>query len=197
MFFINGFSQEHMTFQGIPIDGNIKTFTKQMKKHGFKLVHRNNEVYSFKGRYISDGDNIMVYFSPKTTTVTMVWVSINFPLMSKTESWEYVKQQYDYVNNLVSRNYNTAEKEATEYFEPPYVEGDGNEISAILNKKIHYNTNYYLPQGRILVTITNVSEFIFSYNLSQRDHYIPNISIAIGDKRNEDLYKKETGDIQL
>lgn len=112
MSFLAVFSQEHMTFQGIPIDGTIENFHKQIKKHGFKpfFLKAGEGAYTYRGCYITNNDLIHVHYSSNSKTVDFVLIQTNFSDMLNTESWMKVKQNYDYVVNLFSEKYGTAEK---------------------------------------------------------------------------------------
>lgn len=190
MSFLTIFSQEHMTFQGIPIDGTIKEFTKQMKKHGFKLELRGENGYFFKGRYITSSDFVGVYYSPKSKTVWKVCAWVNFSNMTNTESWAKTKGNYDYVVSLFSEKYNTAKKETIAYFEAPYEEGDGNEIAGILNGKCNYITQFNLPYGSVQVDISTISQGLITRVLEDYNKEIPTIRIGIE-------VKNDANDVQL
>ena len=193
MSFLVVFSQEHMTFQGIPIDGTIKSFHKQMKKHGFKLDFRLEDGYSYRGRYITNNDVIIVLFSPKSKKVQGIAISVNFREMADSKSWQRVKEYYDYVVTLFSEKYDTAKKEITACFEPPYEEGDGNEVEGIITGKCHYSTLFVTPQGKIEVEIESSGYVQFTHATEDIGKVIPIISIIIVDYANAE----ETKDIQL
>lgn len=192
MSFLTIFSQEHMTFQGIPIDGSIKLFHKQMKKHGFKLSQRREEGNIYRGSYITNNDMVNVFFSSKSKKVMAVCIRVNPSNMVNTESWQKVKENYDYVVNLFSEKYDTAEKNTIAYFEAPYEEGDGNEVEGIRNGKCHYSTEFNVPQGRIVVNISSCGYVMFTYAPEDIGKEVPCISIQIIDYAN-----RETKDIQL
>lgn len=192
MSFLAVFSQEHMTFQGIPIDGTIKSFDKQMKKHGFKLDLRQEEGNIYRGSYITNNDKVYVFSSSKSKKVMAVCITVNPSNMVNTESWQKVKENYDYVVNLFSEKYDTAEKNTIAYFEAPYEEGDGNEVEGIRNGKCHYSTDFNLPQGRIVVWIKSCNYVMFTSSPEDIGKVVPCISIQIIDYAN-----RETRDIQL
>ena len=74
----NIFSQSHMKFMGIPIDGNIKSFCKQLTEHGFIRDKENvpNNMCCFTGKFYGEDANIDVEYDPYTYVVHSVAVSI-------------------------------------------------------------------------------------------------------------------------
>ncbi len=70
---------QHMTFMGIPINGNIDTFTAKLKGKGLKISKMNSSIgaglRAFCGKYYGGyREPILVAYSPKSKTVFSVMV---------------------------------------------------------------------------------------------------------------------------
>lgn len=67
---------EHLTFMGIPIDGKINKFKRNLEKKGLQLYTTLNNHYIFRGSFAGDDANIFVMYDTKTKVVYGVGVSI-------------------------------------------------------------------------------------------------------------------------
>ena len=45
------YSQEHLEFRNIPIDGPLKTFVKKLKKQGYKQISNNGTYRTLEGKF--------------------------------------------------------------------------------------------------------------------------------------------------
>lgn len=74
----NIFSQKHMNFMGIPIDGNINSFCKQLAELGFIRDKENapNNMYCFTGTFYGEDANVDVEYDPYTYVVHSVAINI-------------------------------------------------------------------------------------------------------------------------
>lgn len=98
--------QEHLQFMGIPIDGTISSFTKQLKKKGFvkdKLYNIVEDSISgyriFKGSFAGENNvNVVVFYDEKTKLVNNVKVYI------KCYSEKEVNKKYEsFLSNIKSK----------------------------------------------------------------------------------------------
>ena len=98
--------QEHLQFMGIPIDGTISSFTKQLEKKGFvkdKLYNIVEDYISgyriFKGSFAGENNvNVVVFYDEKTKLVNNVKVYI------KCYSEKEVNKKYEsFLSNIKSK----------------------------------------------------------------------------------------------
>lgn len=86
---------EHLTFMGIPIDGKINKFKRNLEKKGLRHYTTLNNHYIFKGSFAGDEANIFVMCDNKTKTVYGVGVTID------CVSHRIAKEKYNnYVNDF-------------------------------------------------------------------------------------------------
>ena len=77
---------EHLTFMGIPIDGKLKDFHKELKKKGFRRISTSSyNTWSYEGIFSWDKVKIVVYFDAETKTVCTVGVIIPCGTMDNAE----------------------------------------------------------------------------------------------------------------
>ena len=68
---------DHLTFMGIPIDGKIKDFQKELKSKGFiRTSERSKNTRYYKGSFSGQRCKLLVQFNPNTNIVYSVAVCI-------------------------------------------------------------------------------------------------------------------------
>ena len=142
------FSQEHLKFNGIPIDGKLSSFISALKEKGmsvapYSTASEPNLLGSFAGIedcYIGFG---------VTDDETVCRVVIVTPMRS---SWRSVKKDYDLIKETVIAKYDGEIKEY-EYFEEPHKSGDGYEIQALSLDKAVFETYDMMEEGGVKIKI--------------------------------------------
>ena len=66
------YSQEHLEFRNIPINGPLKSFVKKLKKQGYKQISNNGTYRTLEGKFAIGNARISVYSTDKTKTVWKV-----------------------------------------------------------------------------------------------------------------------------
>lgn len=137
---------QHLKFMGIPINGDLTSFGKQLQSKGFKIEKTENGHMTLSGKFAGEKVELLVRSSMKTKSVCGVVV-----LFDQKTSWPALKSQYE----RLKENYSSKYKILKEYhfFKDPYYEGDGYEMSAVRIGKCMYCAFYKLEYGRILLTI--------------------------------------------
>lgn len=84
--------EEHMKFMGIPINGKINNFKRQLEKKGLDFYAEVEHSYVFKGYFAGDASQIFVLFDNKTKDVYGVGVNIDCysENIAKDIYWRYV-----------------------------------------------------------------------------------------------------------
>lgn len=70
------FSQKHMKFMGIPIDGNVYSFCEKLKAKGFVKNEEGNNIISYMGTFYGESAYIDVTYDPSNKNVYQVSASI-------------------------------------------------------------------------------------------------------------------------
>lgn len=142
------FSQEHLTFKGIPITGSVESFTKQMESKGFTYLTEVEGGRVFEGKFAGQYAATFVLFSPKTRVVWKVVVSYK-----AENSWYDLKQKYLNFKRQYTEKYGAPES-THEFFSDPYYEGDGYELTALSQDKCLYSTYYSVDTGMINISMS-------------------------------------------
>lgn len=139
---------QHMPFMGIPICGEDVDFVAGLISKGFeykdvRVYNGEHDVY-LQGTFAGvAGCEIKVVYS---TVIEQVWrVDVYLP---QRYSWEGLMNDYYLFKNRLGRKYTFEKYLSKEYFDPPYLKGDGNELKAVTDGKVHYELTYStIPQG--------------------------------------------------
>lgn len=169
---LNAQTSEHLTFQGIPIDGNITEFTEKMNANGFVTVKTIDNGIRMEGRFANMECEVYVLTTPKTKKVYKVVL-----YAPKDEIWSSLKSNYEKFQNLFTTKYGKPYNHF-EFFSDPYIEGDGYETQALNKEKCTYFSLWKQETGNIGLTISTYCQLEFGYE--------DNINIKLAQKERED-----------
>ena len=161
------FSQEHLDFRGIPIDGHIDNFIAKMKTLGYTISSKDDVSAIMKGKFTNRDADIFILATPQTKTVFKVFVDFE-----KESSWSTLKNNYFDYKELYIKKYGETEH-AYEFFSKPYYEGDGYELQALTKEKCTYATFFKTQNGIVVVELTKYECLRLAYedkiNIELRD----------------------------
>lgn len=143
---------DHLTFQGIPLDGNMNAFGYKLEEKGYSFVSESDHVCLYEGKFANIDVTILVGATPLSGIVYSVFVQM------EENTWSSAKMTYYRFKDLLSRKYGTIIEE-TEQFVDPYYDGDGCEFSAIQNGCCVYFTKFKAQNGEIALMINTNDEF--------------------------------------
>ena len=142
-------AQEHLTFKGVPLGGDISIFVSKLELKGYYVEEKSYDEILMIGDF-AGVDTCEVYLSP-TPKSRLVWnVTVKFP---QKASWQALKGEYLSLKEAYTQKY--GEPESYEFFMSPYEEGDGNEMDAVCKGKCGYASFYTLDKGNVVLGIYN------------------------------------------
>lgn len=137
--------ETHLMFHTLPIDGNLKTAMKEVKKWGFMGMKIKN-----MGVLIGSLDNedviVTLIATPQTNTLFSVAVAYE-----GTEKWEDALAKYHALNTQLATQYG-APTEVINQWEAPY-SLDNQPALGIRENKGKYGTAYTTEQGNVIINI--------------------------------------------
>ncbi|MCF0206976.1 MAG: hypothetical protein HUK15_06060 [Bacteroidales bacterium] len=163
-------AQEHLTFEGIAIDGNSQDFGEQMKAAGYaELVP--GDYSMFLGNVI--GENVII--STYATPITDIVYAVGLMFQPKSQKWKRVKEKYEEVRDAY----------ASVYGKPIEVidlgeEFSGKEIAAIYSGLVSYACYFSVNGGEIRISIG-------------AEDYDSDVAVYVGyvDQQNDMINEKE------
>lgn len=148
------YSQEHLEFRDIPIDGPLKSFVKKLKKQGYKQISNNGTYRTLEGKFAIGNAQISVYSTDKTKTV---WkVSVVYGIY---DTWNQVKKAYTDLKEMYISKYGMPSN-VYELFAPGYT---GYELKAIELEKGAYACFFDIPNGSISIVIDYRGAVLVTY----------------------------------
>lgn len=147
---------QHLKFMGIPIDGDINTFGKQLEAKGFKVDKTDGEVMFLTGKFTGEDVSVGILSSVESKKVCRIVV-----FFDKETSWSSLKTHYTRLKENYSAKYEV-EKDY-HFFIDPYYEGDGYEMSAVRNDKCRYSVFYKAEFGSIHLQINKIGCISVAY----------------------------------
>lgn len=154
---LNVFSQEHMMFNGIHIDGKVEELVHKLELKGYKLDTYLDGHAIMTGTFA--GKSATLYILGTVRTKTAWKISVNF---GESNSWYSLKGEYNDFKELYTKKYGRPESHY-EFFSDPYYEGDGYELQALRLNKCHYLTIYDLDTGSIAINLSSSESLTLSY----------------------------------
>lgn len=164
--------EEHLMFRSLPIDGDLKTAVKTVKKWGFMGMKIKN-IAALMGKL--DNEDVMLTLMATPESHTLFSVTI---IYEGTKQWDDSWAEYQTINAAVAAQYGEP-TEIISKWESPY-SMDNNPIQAFKEDKATYSSMYTAQGGKVVVNMVYIEEKICTI-------------VAYIDEQNAALYKAEGG----
>lgn len=148
----------HLKFMGIPIDGPISTFVKQLEQKDFTTKTDNDKAVFMEGVFANKDCEIFVVPTQETKIVWKVAVIYK----QEYTNWSSIQTDFDDIKELYTRKYGQPAYDY-HFFSSPYELGDGYEMSALKLDKCKYFTAYKLKSGYISIQMISSCQIMISY----------------------------------
>lgn len=168
-------AQEHLSFKGIPIEGDISSFCRKLKSKGFTQILSENDIRLFTGDFTGREATIGVISDQSGKNVFSVAV-----LFNASGEWKNLVNTYDYYKELYTEKYG-APSFSREY--NPSVSNDNIALMAeVHNQTIVYGSIFNAPGGTIVLAIDK-AEGVYQGRVIIRYKDAENVNV----KRQSDL----------
>lgn len=171
---LNAQTAEHLTFQGIPINGSMSELVKKMQDKGFTHIESYNTFVLMQGIFTMQHCKIIIAATQKDQVYTIMVCT------PSSDSWKDLKSSYNGYKNLYTTKYGNPD-ESQETFISPYRDGQGSELLAISSGNCSYRSAWNVEDGQIVLGIIEDTE----------DYTNSMISIAYIDNINSRLAQAE------
>lgn len=164
--------EEHLMFRSLPIDGDLKTAVKTVKKWGFMGMKIKN-VAALMGRLDNQDVILTLMATPESHTLFSVTI-----IYEGAKQWDDSWAEYQNINAAVAAQYGEP-TEIISQWESPY-SIDNNPMQAFKEDKVTYSSMYTTQGGKVVVNMVYIEEKICTI-------------VAYIDEQNAALYKAEGG----
>lgn len=148
---------EHLTFKGIPIDGNASDFIRKMEAIGFSLKNSSENIFFMEGKFVNEKCEINVISTPVNKIVWKIMV-----YTAPVTNWYTLKERYLKFKEQYSRKYGPP-TDVYEFFISPYEEGDGYEMTALHSDNCVYKSFWSLENGTLALVMSEEEKIYFAY----------------------------------
>lgn len=145
------YSQEHLKFKGIPINGILKSFVETMKTKGYSFVDSDQGVALMEGTFAGvEPCNIYV-----VSTNDLVWkVAAEFP---SHDTWKEVKREYNNLKESFATKYDVTPESVEKLPNDESFYSDGYGMITLHDEFDHekaiYNSVFAIPNGVAVIAI--------------------------------------------
>ena len=164
--------EEHLMFRSLPIDGDLKTAVKTVKKWGFMGMKIKN-VAALMGKLDNEDVILTLMATPESHTLFSVTI-----IYEGAKQWDDSWAEYQNINAAVAAQYGEP-TEIISQWESPY-SIDNNPMQAFKEDKVTYSSMYTAQGGKVVVNMVYIEEKICTI-------------VAYIDELNAALYKAEGG----
>lgn len=165
--------EKHMMFRTLPIDGQLKTAVKEVKKWGFMGMRIKN-IAALMGTL--DGEDVLLTLMATPETHTLFSVII---IYEGSEKWSEQIAKYKTINATLAAQYGEPTELINEW-EAPY-SIDNKPEQAMQENKATYGCFYSTPEGKVAVNITYIADKLCTM-------------VAYIDQQNAVLFEAEGGE---
>lgn len=157
-------SQEHLTFKGVEINGSTEDFIRQMEKKGFYVLKDFDSRVVLKGTF-SGRPNCILHINTleKEDVVSSVQV-----LFEREVTWFALSNNYDTLKNMLTEKYGQP-VEVIEQFVNLYSEEDYLKITRLMANDCNWRSTFETGLGQIVLYITYKTEYGSHVVLEYRD----------------------------
>lgn len=138
--------QRHLLFRGIPVDGSVDDFSRQLQKLGYSQPRREGGAVFLTGDF-SGIPNSRVEVYPVDGIVYLVRVS--FPAQPY---WSAARNRYQSLKMSFRQKYGR-EFDSTERLSRRFPEGGGNEVWGFQDESSVWESSFAAPMGTIVVKV--------------------------------------------
>jgi hypothetical protein len=137
----------HMTFKGVPICGHIDTVRQKLESMGYTFNGYLDNAVLLNGEFAGKS-GCEIYILGSVGTQQAWKIIVYFP---EHKSWHSLKDEYFQYKEIFTNKY--GKPESFEYFEHPYEDGDGYELTALYNEKCSFQSFFKTENGYITIAM--------------------------------------------
>lgn len=143
---IYGFAQEHLSFKGIPIEGNLEQFCKKLEADGFTKITSERDIAVFTGYFASQFVQVGVGATDDGQNVHTVGV-----LFDESDEWNLLVNTYDYLKSLYTRKY--GDPKVSIENNPSSSDNNVSKMFKLSSGEVTYGSGWQLKEGSIELLI--------------------------------------------
>lgn len=149
--FANAYSQEHLSFKGVPIDGTLDAYVANMKKAGFEYLGESDGVAMLEGDFAGYRNcTICVITLESIDVVNRIAV-----LFEEEDKWANLYGNYSNLKEMLTMKYGKYEECVEEFEGSTQPRDDFSKMYELSMDRCKYYTVWKTDKGSIELTIVN------------------------------------------
>ena len=143
-------AQEHLSFKGIPLEGSMKDFCKQLVDKGFESLGSDNNTTLFVGDFTGRNATVGVIADDEGENVYSVVV-----LFDASGEWKALTNTYNYYKDLYTRKYGKPTTVVENHPELKYSTNPSNTglMAEVHQGRVTWGSLWKVTGGEIEITI--------------------------------------------
>ena len=141
----------HLSFKGIPIDGNYKEYAKKLVQKGFTQLEATEQGIVLSGTFMGKPETIVLVIGDPTTQV----VSTVSALLPAGEKWPLIEQAYYETVSIYKEKYGEPGAHVEEFTADVY-DSDSWRINRLESGQCTYKSQWEIEGGRIVIALTHM-----------------------------------------
>lgn len=142
-------NNSHMTFKGIPINGNLSDFTAQMKQKGFTHLATQDGIAAFTGEFAAYKECTIAAVSSKSTN-TVSKVGVIFP---ECKTWSKLYGNYSQLKEMLTQKYGEPSESIENFESHSELDDDQDRMFAVEFDQCKYISIWSTEKGDIELSI--------------------------------------------
>ena len=165
----------HLAFKGVPIDGTLKQYVRQMQKRGFKVESAKKESVRLTGDFAGFKDCAIDVFTLSQRDLVNS-ITVSFP---PQETWERLSSDYFALKSMLTKKYGKPAKCTEKFQNASLYDDNGSKMFGVAQDACIYKTIYSTPKGGIRLSIEHQS-----YNYCY-------VQLMYADRQNSDIVRSD------
>ena len=142
-------SNNHLTFEGIPITGTLESFVQKLGAKGFRKMYSGESCVAFKGDFAGySGCKILVFRIPNRNIVHEVGV-----FLPEESSWTRLEEQYNQFKDMLTIKYGEPASHSETFKEGASTFNDDAKMISLKEGNCDYEAEWKVDNGYIRVKI--------------------------------------------
>ena len=142
---------DHLSFNGVPIDGTLREYVSEMRKAGFRRMGKKDGVLILKGDF-AGYKNCFLNVSTLDQKDLVNRISVIFP---EWDTWSAISANYFNLKKLLTEKYGEPSEIVEKFDTYSEPEVDNSKMYALRRNNCNYYTTYELENGTIQLSIQN------------------------------------------
>lgn len=151
VFAICAYAQEHLSFNGIPMDDSLNSFCQKLADKGFTQIGIDNNVTLFTGVFTGRQATVGIGATDDGINVLSVVV-----LFEASKEWDTLVNTYDYYKEIYTRKYGKPSISKENNLAP--INTNSVLMSGLHHGTVNYISKWEVPGGTIQLSIEKYTE---------------------------------------